>query len=105
MDPRKVMTYDIELRKNNIETHDSYFDPFNSPSIEHVFFDIGDNKFKISPKTGSWPDTVMSVNYWLYDMETTHIREVYNVLDLVGDLGGIQGFFVMLFGVFVYPIS
>ena len=39
------------------------------------------------------------------DIEMTHTREVYNVLDLLGDLGGSNEIFIFLIGIFIFPIS
>ncbi len=35
----------------------------------------------------------------------SHSREVYNLLDLMGDLGGVIEIFIIFFGVFIFPIS
>jgi hypothetical protein len=34
-----------------------------------------------------------------------HQREVYNLLDLIGDLGGVLEVIIAFFGLFIYPIS
>ena len=34
-----------------------------------------------------------------------HKREVFNLLDLVGELGGVIEVFIIIFGVLLYPIS
>ena len=39
------------------------------------------------------------------EIETTYSREIYDVLGLVGDLGGVEGIFVLILGIFVCPYS
>ena len=34
-----------------------------------------------------------------------HSRQIYHVLDLLGDLGGVSSIFIMLLGIFIFPIS
>jgi len=34
-----------------------------------------------------------------------HSRQVYNVLDLLGDLGGVVEVVMVFFGIFLYPLS
>lgn len=34
-----------------------------------------------------------------------HVREVYNLLDVMGDIGGILEISMLLFGFFIFPIS
>ena len=105
MDPRKLMRYDVYLRNNIVETYDTYLNPFLLPTHEYSFFNVGEVKKNISPLNQALPGTVMMINNWLFEIETTHEREIYNILDLVGDLGGTLGFFTALVGVLVYPIS
>ena len=42
---------------------------------------------------------------YIYEEATYHEREVYNVLDLIGELGGVIEIFVVFFGVLIFPIS
>ena len=34
-----------------------------------------------------------------------HQRKIYNLLDLLGDLGGVTEVIMICFGIFIYPIS
>ena len=34
-----------------------------------------------------------------------HTRQVYNVIDFIGDLGGVLEILVMIFGIVLYPLS
>ena len=39
------------------------------------------------------------------EAKESHSREVYNILALLGDLGGIFEIVMIIFGVFIFPIS
>jgi len=41
----------------------------------------------------------------LEDESIRHIRYIYNVLDVLGDLGGVTEVIMLLFGFFLFPIS
>jgi hypothetical protein len=41
----------------------------------------------------------------LEDSEALHFRKVYNILDLVGEVGGIQGFCVLVLAFVINPFS
>ena len=103
----KFTTDEIFLRKNKVETYDKFLNLLSSPSIEYTFLDIGEiiHKEFPRPKVGINTDTVLIINYVLHDRDLTHVRDIYNLIDLVGDLGGIQEFFISLVGIFVFPIS
>lgn len=77
----------------------------SEPTTEYEFYNIGDIKKMVVPMNAQLPGQIMNFNFWLYEYEVLHEREIYNILDLVGDLGGIQGFFVLLVGIFIFPIS
>jgi hypothetical protein len=47
----------------------------------------------------------LSVYVYIQSEAISHRREVYNSLDLIGDLGGVVEVFLVIFGVFLYPIS
>ena len=34
-----------------------------------------------------------------------HSREIYNIMDLIGDLGGVMEIITTLCGIFIFPIS
>ena len=59
--------------------------------------------------TESHPDAnegmIFNMVVYLQPEGVRHRREVYNVLDLIGDLGGVMEVFHVLFGLFINPIS
>jgi hypothetical protein len=48
---------------------------------------------------------LFSVFLFLQSESITHRREVFNFLDLIGELGGVIEVFILIFGVVLYPIS
>ena len=38
-------------------------------------------------------------------MKNSHTREVYNILDLIGDLGGVFDILVRFFAIFISPVA
>jgi len=38
-------------------------------------------------------------------MSYTHNRKIYGVIDLLGDLGGVTEVIMIVFGVFLFPVS
>lgn len=52
-----------------------------------------------------YPDTVYSHYFSLSNEQLIHERTVYNFLDLLGDIGGLMEIFVLIFGVFLFPLS
>ena len=45
------------------------------------------------------------ITYYLQSESLNHRREVYNLVDLIGELGGVVEVFILIFGFFLYPIS
>ena len=41
----------------------------------------------------------------MFDEAFYHEWEVYNIIDLLGELGGVIEIFVIIFGLIVYPIA
>ena len=48
---------------------------------------------------------LLSVNLYLKNESILHLREVFNLFDLVGDLGGVIEVLIIVLGVLLYPIS
>lgn len=43
---------------------------------------------------GKFPGELLRVSTYLFEEATYHEREVYNLLDLIGEMGGIIEFFI-----------
>ena len=67
--------------------------------------------FKISQiidrpyNTGKFPGEVFKAATFLSEDATYYEREVYNLVDLIGELGGVIEIFILMFGVMIFPIS
>jgi len=90
------------MQKNFIETED-YWVPV-SGSYEGDYYTVAKviDKPTIPGKFGS---ELLRVSIFLQDEAVFYQREVYNLLDLVGDMGGVVEIIVIVFGVILYPIA
>ena len=52
-----------------------------------------------------FPGEVLRVSTYLFEEATYHEREVYNFIDLIGEMGGIFEFILILFTVLLFPIA
>jgi hypothetical protein len=55
--------------------------------------------------TGLHPGELLRVSTYLMEEAAYHEREIYNLLDVIGEMGGVIEIIVIVFGVIVYPIS
>ena len=51
------------------------------------------------------PAKLYSLQISLHNEKVTHIREVYNIMDLIGDLGGVLEIFLVMIGFVVSQVS
>ena len=92
---------------NTIETFDNIFDFLKlSPSSFFHYFTAQESVSTIS-KFGNRisKNKYLTFLFTLSTSTTVHTREAYNVMDLLGDIGGIFEVLVMVFGVFISPFS
>ena len=47
----------------------------------------------------------MRASTYLFEEATQYEREVYNLVDLLGELGGVIEIFILILGVLLFPIS
>jgi hypothetical protein len=50
-------------------------------------------------------DKVLRIAILLSNIKANHERTIYNMNDLIGDLGGVLQLFAYVFGLVIYPIS
>ena len=100
----KVRMKDINLRQNLIETSDSLLKSL-SPSYKSTFYDVGLVSTTEYPTLAGMPGVLYAMNFFIDAVKISHSREVYNILDLIGDLGGVLEVIIFVFGVFLFPIS
>lgn len=93
----------LSLKPNAVETQDSWFS-LGWKSFIDEFYTIGENfNFKQSDKVDKG---VLYEQYmWMFPESQTYKRQVYGILDLLGDLGGVTEVIMICFGIFLYPIS
>lgn len=91
------------LTRNEIETSDSR-DLFGSTSFLGSFYQMG----KISVRnmhSHVYPGEYLRLLFYMTPETINHQRKVYNLLDLLGDLGGVIEVIMVFFGIFLYPVS
>ena len=95
----------INLRKNNIETYDSFVNPLMTTDIEDSFYDIGSISGTSVKTPPFMSNTVYQLGLYLYQEQITHVREIYDILGVLGNLGGISEIFLLIFGIVAFPYS
>jgi hypothetical protein len=75
------------------------------PSQEGTFYDIGSKTTINLPQQSSRPNMIGQVKIVLDSNSIEHERSRYNLLDLLGDLGGVLEVFMLVFGLIAFPIS
>lgn len=94
---------DMFLKLNQIETFDNTLE-IGYMSINETFYQVGFVlHHEIVPEAN--PDIFYEECYWLQGEAKKHVRQVYNILDLLGDLGGVLECFLILFGILLFPIA
>jgi hypothetical protein len=48
---------------------------------------------------------LMRVSTYLFEDAIFYEREVYNLVDLIGELGGVVEILVFVYGILIFPIS
>ena len=81
----------------------------DEPSWSSIFYDVGKQGYKplntdARPIEKS-PRLLYRTQIFLMSEEITHGREVYGFMDLLGDLGGVTEVIMLVFGIFLFPIS
>ena len=90
------------ITKNFISTKDSWF-----PNVESYCGQF----FKISSLVdkpynhAKFPNEVLRVSTYILEEATYYERDVYNLVDLIGEMGGVIEVIVIVFGVIIYPTS
>ena len=75
----------------------------NDWTYNYEYFDFSkDYKTQIPYQ---YDDEVLQLNIFLDDKSTVIKREIYNALDLLGDLGGIRDIVIVILGIFLFPYS
>ena len=103
MNPTQPNRNDMFVRKNKLFTYDTYFNILNDWTYNYEYYDFSkDYKSQIPFQ---YKDEVLQLNIFLDDKSTVIKREIYNALDLLGDLGGIRDIVIVIIGIFLFPYS
>ena len=78
--------------------------PINSPSYVGTFYKIARSLQMLNVKEVE-PEMLLTVSLMLQEEIIEHIRECFNIPDMIGNLGGVVEVFVIVFGVIIYPLS
>ena len=93
------------LRKNDITTEDSLFST-DETTFTHLMYDVDELKSeKAFPRTDQNSQMVFNNIYMVQQYGIKHVRQVYDLLDLFGDLGGVFEVFKTIILMFILPIS
>jgi len=80
--------------KNHFESYDNLFDIFDEATTTGVFYSIG-NYIKDSTSPKAWdPHAVYWNNFLIEGKENVHEKRIYNLIMLIGDLGGVKEIFI-----------
>jgi hypothetical protein len=98
------------LSKQIIETKDDYF-YLGQYSYKGYFYALGKQVMRPVLKQGldeisvRDQELIYSSVTWLNNESTKFSRQVYNIFDLLGDLGGVTEVIMLTFGFFLFSIS
>ena len=90
------------LQMHDIEAMDNFF-LIEKPSYEGSFFTLGKNIN--NPIHNEAIPGFLTISIYLQQESVLHVREVFNMIDLIGELGGVIEVFIMLFGFFLFPVA
>lgn len=109
LDPGKLFKENYILKSNTYETHDSFFTMDWVTSWEGSFFDIFQNIKFIVPRDQSWPathkDLLMACKFSKTNLLTKNERSVYNLINFIGDIGGVVDVILVAIGIFINPFQ
>ena len=97
---KQIKGYD--LRQNTWESYDGFIN-LGYPTFEGEFWDIGRKNQAESKRNEG--ESVFEMHIGIDSQLNEFEREVYNLIDLLGDLGGVLEILVMICGVFLFPVS
>jgi hypothetical protein len=78
--------------------------PFTSASYIGSFYKIAKSLPMLNVREVQ-PEMLLTVSLMLQEEIVEHIRECFNIPDMIGNLGGVVEVFVIVFGVIIYPLS
>ena len=96
----------IKLRQNKIMLYDGgWLKQETWTTYVGGFFELGRTISQRRQRSLREPNLLMQVILTLDDIGVVHTRQGYGIFDLCGDLGGVLGVIVVVFGVLMHPLS
>ena len=74
------------------------------PTFEGTFFQIG-SMIKIPIHKNKFPGQLFLCDLYLQKESIIHKREIFNLFDFMGDIGGVIEIMIIIFGFVLFPIS
>ena len=99
---KKTLSPYLYLEYHGIELEDNFV-LSDQTSYEGSFYQLG-KKIETEIHPDADPGLIFHLFVYLQAESVNHRREVFNLMDLIGDLGGVMEFFYVLFGVLINPI-
>ena len=93
----------LNIRLHRIEALDNLLF-VDIPTYEGTFFQIS-SMLKRPYNKNKFPGELFRCSLFLQKESILHKREIFNFLDLIGDLGGVIEVMVLIFGFIFFPIS
>ena len=101
------MAEEILVRHNYIYSQENWLPMFGEHKDK--FFDISrtiKTEADIAHHHINFMDKILFQSKFFLDMQSiNHNRSIYNLLDLLGDLGGVTEVIMAVLGIFLFPIS
>ena len=103
LDANRATQNILSLKLSSVETQDSHFS-LGWKSYFDTFATIGFSiSFQVSGKVD--PGLMYEELMFMFPESVKYTRQVYGILDLLGDLGGVTEVIMICFGIFLFPIS
>lgn len=93
------------MQKNTYNTYDSWFD-VGVMTWDNAFYTVATkNSIQELPDLDTSPNRLYTQIIYLNQEGVHYVREVYDMLGVLGDLGGIFEVTMIVFGFFLFPVS
>jgi len=77
----------MNFKKNEVEAYNDIYDR-NDPQ-KYQYYEVEKLSSFVKPSLGEDLEDVFILSFGLSNVKTRHVRKVYTVYDLLGDLGGV----------------
>lgn len=74
-----------------------------------TFFDVFQNNKYVVPREPSWPKEIQAIlmvcKFTTTTLRTDNERNVYNLMNFIGDIGGVVDVILLVLGIFINPFQ